>query len=77
MLTPGEFVVKQPSVQKFGLSNLEEINKTGSLASSGGSVYNYSVNVMVRSDANPDEIARAVRKQINGLNDQTMRSNRF
>jgi hypothetical protein len=77
MLTPGEFVVKQPSVEKFGLRNLQEINRTGSLAGSGGSVYNYSVNVMVKSDANPDEIARAVRKQINGLNDQTIRSNRF
>jgi TP901 family phage tail tape measure protein len=77
MLTPGEFVVKQPSVERFGLRNLQEINRTGSLAGSGGSVYNYSVNVMVKSDANPDEIARAVRKQINGLNDQTIRSNRF
>ena len=77
MLTPGEFVVKQPSVDKFGLSNLQEINRTGSLANSGGSVYNYSVNVMVKSDANPDEIARAVRKQIHGLDDQRMRSNRF
>jgi TP901 family phage tail tape measure protein len=77
MLTPGEFVVKQPSVDKFGLRNLQEINRTGSLAGSGGSVYNYSVNVMVKSDANPDEIARAVRKQIHGLDDQRMRSNRF
>jgi len=77
MLSPGEFVVKQPSVKKFGVSNLEEINRTGSLAGSGGSVYNYSVNVMVKSDANPDEIARAVRKQIHGLDDQRMRSNRF
>jgi TP901 family phage tail tape measure protein len=77
MLTPGEFVVKKPSVERFGLRNLQEINRTGSLAGSGSSVYNYSVNVMVKSDANPDEIARAVRKQINGLNDQTIRSNRF
>jgi hypothetical protein len=77
MLTPGEFVVKKPSVDKFGLKNLQEINRSGSLASSGGSVYNYSVSVMVKSDANPDEIARAVRKQINGLDNQRIRSNRF
>jgi hypothetical protein len=45
---------------------------------SGGSVYNsYAVSVNVRSDANPDQIARAVMGQIRQVNSQQLRGNRF
>jgi hypothetical protein len=43
----------------------------------GDSVYNYSVSVNVKSDANPDEIARAVMTQIQRVNSQTLRSVRI
>jgi hypothetical protein len=44
---------------------------------SGESVYNYSVNVNVKSDANPDQIARSVMTQIKQIDSQRIRSNRF
>jgi hypothetical protein len=43
----------------------------------GDSVYNYSISVNVKSDANPDEIARAVMTQIKRVNDQGIRSVRL
>jgi hypothetical protein len=42
-----------------------------------GSVYNYSVNVNVKSDANPDQIAQAVMMKINQTNGQRIRGNRL
>jgi len=74
MLTPGEFVVKKYAVESFGTENLKAINN-GTYA--GESVYNYSVNVSVKSDANPDQIARSVMTQIKQIDSQRIRSNKF
>ena len=74
MLTPGEFVVRRPAVNKFGVDNLEKIN---SGAYSGGSVYNYSLSVNVRSDADPQKIANTVMAQIKRIDNQKVRGNRF
>ena len=75
MLTPGEFVVRKYAVDKFGADRLKAIN---SGAYSGGNMYNsYELNVNVKSDANPDQIARAVMTQIKQIDSQRMRSNRF
>jgi uncharacterized protein (DUF885 family) len=43
----------------------------------GESVYNYSVSVNVASDANPDEIARVVMKQIKQVDSQRIKGNRL
>ena len=75
MLTPGEFVIKRSSVREIGLENLERLNSSGQL--NGDSVYNYSVNVSVKSDAKPDDIARAVMTQIKQADAQRIRGNRF
>ena len=74
MLTPGEFVVKKWAVDRFGVGNLNAINQ-GNFGS--GSVYNYNMSVNVRSDANPDEIARTVMAQIKRVDAQRIRGNRF
>jgi hypothetical protein len=74
MLTPGEFVIKKWAVDKFGVGNLNAINQ-GNFGS--GSVYNYNMSVNVRSDANPDEIARTVMAQIKRVDAQRIRGNRF
>jgi len=74
MLTPGEFVVKKYAVEKFGASNLKAINNG---TYDGGSVYNYNMSVNVRSDANPNEIARAVMTNIQRVEAQRIRGNRF
>ena len=74
MLTPGEFVVRKYAVDNFGVDKLSAINNG---TYSGESVYNYSVNVNVRSDANPDQIARAVMGQIKQIDSQRIRGNRF
>ena len=73
MLTPGEFVVRRPAVQGFGVKNLEKINN-GEYES--GSVYNYSLSVNVNSDANPNDIARAVITQIKQIDSQRVRGQR-
>ena len=74
MLTPGEFVVKKWAVDRFGVGNLNAINQ-GNFGS--GSVYNYNMSVNVRSDANPDEIARTVMAQIRRVDSQRIRGNKF
>jgi hypothetical protein len=74
MLTPGEFVVKKWAVDKFGVGNLNAINQ-GNFGS--GSVYNYNMSVNVKSDANPDEIARTIMAQIKRVDAQRIRGNRF
>ena len=74
MLTPGEFVVSKYGVQKYGVDRLKAIN---SGTSSSDSVYNYSVSVNVDTNANPDQIARAVITQIKQIDSQRIRSNRF
>jgi hypothetical protein len=74
MLTAGEYVVKRSAVQKFGVDNLEKIN---SGTYSNGSVYNYNLAVNVKSDADPDKIARVVMTQIKQVDGQRIRGNRF
>ena len=74
MLTPGEFVVRRPAVQSIGPENLENMNRNGSL---GGDVYNYSLSVNVKSESNPDQIARTVIDQIKRIDSQRIRGNRY
>ena len=74
MLTPGEFVVKKFAVDSFGAENLKAINN-GTF--SGGSVYNYDVNISVRSEANVDDIARTVISEIKRVDSQRIRGNKF
>ena len=76
MLTPGEFIMSKYAVQSHGLDTMRAINK-GDSASVGDSVYNYSLNVNVKSDANPDEIARTVIAQIKSIDSQRMRGSRL
>jgi TP901 family phage tail tape measure protein len=74
MLTPGEFVIKRPAVQNFGVKNLEAIN-SGSNPSSG--VYNYSISVNVSTEANPDQIARAVAQNVRRTESYRIRGNKL
>jgi hypothetical protein len=74
MLTPGEFVVRRPAVNSFGVDRLKAIN---SGTYNGDSMYNYEVNVNVQTDANPDQIARVVMGQIRQIESQRIRGNRF
>jgi hypothetical protein len=74
MLTPGEFVIKRPAVQNFGVKNLQAIN-SGSNPSSG--VYNYSISVNVSTDADPDQIARAVAQNVKRTDSYRIRGNRL
>ena len=74
MLTPGEFVVKKFAVDSFGAENLKAINN-GTF--SGGSVYNYDVNINVRSEANVNDIARTVITEIKRIDSQRIRGNKF
>lgn len=75
MLTPGEFVMSRYAVGQYGLETMKAINSgQGSL---GDSVYNYSINVNVKSDANADDIARAVMTQIKNIDAQKIRGTRI
>jgi hypothetical protein len=42
----------------------------------GGKVYNYNLNVNVKSDANPEDIARVVMTQIRQVDSQRIRTQR-
>ena len=70
MLTPGEFVIRKQAVQNFGVDNLESINSGKSL---NDSVYNYSINVNVKTDANASQIAQTVMTQIKQIDSQRIR----
>ena len=74
MLTAGEYVVKRSAVDKFGVSNLEKINNG---TYNNGSVYNYNLAVNVKSDADPEKIARTVMQQVKRVDSQRVRGNRF
>ena len=76
MLTPGEFVVTKYGVDNFGVDNLRAIN-SGSKNVAGDSVYTYNLSVNVKSDANPDEIARTVISQIRQIDNQRIRGNKI
>ena len=74
MLTPGEFVMSKYAVETHGAAKMKAINNGESV---GDAVYNYSISVNVKSDANPDEIARAVMTQIKQIDGQKLRGSRF
>lgn len=74
MLTPGEFVVRKYAVESFGADRLKAINKG---AYSDGSVYNYNLSVSVKSEADPDRIAKTVISQIKQVDSMRIRSNRI
>lgn len=74
MLTPGEFVIRKYAVEKYGVDKMKAIN---SGTHSSDSVYNYEVNVNVKTDANADQIARSVIGQIKQIDSQRIRGNRF
>jgi hypothetical protein len=70
MLTPGEFVMNKFAVQSHGIGKMQAMNN-GQAA--GDAVYNYSISVNVKSESNPDEIARTVIAQIKSVDAQKMR----
>ena len=70
MLTPGEFVMNKFAVQSHGVGKMQAMNNG---QSAGDSVYNYSISVNVKSESNPDEIARTVIAQIKSVDAQKMR----
>jgi TP901 family phage tail tape measure protein len=74
MLTPGEFVMSKYAVSQYGTDKLKAMN---SGTSSYDSVYNYSVNVNVKSGSNPEEIARAVMMQIKNIDNQRVKGQRI
>ena len=74
MLTPGEFVVKRPAVQNFGVKNLEAINNG---TSSDGSVYTYNVSVNVATNSDADAIARTVITKIKSIDKQRLGGNNY
>ncbi len=74
MLSPGEFVMSKYAVQSYGIDKMKSINNGSSV---GDSVYNYSISVNVKSDANPDDIARVVMTQIRNVDSQKLRGARF
>jgi hypothetical protein len=74
MLTPGEFVIRRPAVREIGVDNLEKLNRSGTI---GGDSYNYSIEVNVKSESNPDQIARTVMDQIRRVDSQRIRGNRY
>jgi len=73
MLTPGEFVMSKYAVDSYGTNKMNAINK-GSYQ--GEKVYNYNLNVNVKSDANPEDIARVVMTQIRQVDSQRIRAQR-
>jgi TP901 family phage tail tape measure protein len=76
MLTPGEFVVKKSAVNKIGSGNMSKINRGELPTNAGGSVYNYSINVSVKSDADPDKIANVVMTKIKNIENQGMKGDK-
>jgi hypothetical protein len=73
MLTPGEFVMSKYAVSNYGVDKMKAMN-TGGYESE--KVYNYNLSVNVKSDANPDDIARAVMTQIKQIDSQRVRGQR-
>jgi hypothetical protein len=74
MLTPGEFIMSKYAVQSHGIDKLRAMNNG---TSAGDSVYNYSLTVNAKSDANPDDIARTVMAQIKQIDSQRIRGVRL
>jgi hypothetical protein len=76
MLTPGEFIMSRYAVDAHGVDTMKALN-SGSKAGLGDSVYNYNLSVNVKSDANPNDIARTVIAQIKQVDSQRIGGNRF
>ena len=74
LLTPGEFVIRRPAVQGLGVKNLEKLNRGENVS---GSVYNYNLNVNVRSESDPNQIARSVMSSIRQIENKRIRDSRF
>jgi len=70
MLTPGEFVMSKYAVNQHGVGTLNAMNSGQEV---GNSVYTYNLSVNVKSDANPNEIARTVMSQIKQIDSQRLR----
>jgi hypothetical protein len=103
MLTPGEFVIRKESVDKYGLGmmkllnnglfkvprvtapefNTSDLQKMSNMVpgntTPANSVYNntYSISVNVKSEANPEQIARTVIGQIKSVDSQRIRGSRL
>jgi TP901 family phage tail tape measure protein len=73
MLTPGEFVMSKYAVNSYGIDKMKAINNG---THEGEKVYNYNLSVNVKSDANPDDIARVVMTQIRQIDSQRIRTQR-
>jgi hypothetical protein len=73
MLTPGEFVMSKYAVGNYGVDKMKAINNG---TYEGEKVYNYNLSVNVKSDANPDDIARVVMTQIRQIDSQRIRTQR-
>ena len=61
------------AVDSYGTNKMKAIN-SGSYE--GEKVYNYNLNVNVKSDANPEDIARVVMTQIRQVHSQRIRAQR-
>jgi TP901 family phage tail tape measure protein len=73
MLTPGEFVMSKYAVDSYGTNKMKAINNG---SHKDEKVYNYNLNVNVKSDANPEDIARVVMTQIRQVDSQRIRTQR-
>jgi TP901 family phage tail tape measure protein len=73
MLSPGEFIMSKYAVNSYGLDKMKAMN---SGTYEGEKVYNYNLSVNVKSDANPDDIARVVMTQIKQIDSQRVRGQR-
>jgi TP901 family phage tail tape measure protein len=74
MLTPGEFVVKKPAVDKIGINRLNNIN-SGNTGSE--SVYNYGITINAGYGTDADEIARVVMQQIKRSESYAIKGNKI
>ena len=74
-LHQGEYVFQKSAVDRIGLKNLNAMNQGDTI--SGDSVYNYSININVKSDANANQIADTVLRQIKQIDSQRLRSVRI
>jgi hypothetical protein len=74
MLTPGEFVIKKSAVDSIGSSKLNKINSGMDI---GDSVYNYTIQINVKSESNAKQIADTVLKQIERVDAQRLRGVRI
>jgi TP901 family phage tail tape measure protein len=74
MLTPGEFVITRSAVERFGEKNLRGINN-GTYGA--GSMYNYSVEINVKSQSDASQIADTVIRQIKRIDSQRVRGSKI